>query len=150
MPKIHSVHKRRIRRSVAIVGVVCFAVVAVFSATLLMVLAGHEHEGFAGCPRTLNPQCACESDAGPAASPAMAIALAGARPHIFNGTNETKADCLACVLMQKVVDPLRQTVFAAGAAALADAGLFASAALCILFLLTASPSPVELKTKITN
>jgi hypothetical protein len=146
IPTNNTKRKRRLKKSLAPVCVVC-VIVSVLSASLVIAFAGHEHEALVGCTRTNNPLHICENDPARAQPQARANTQTGMQSQT---QNEAKSGCLACVLIQKVVNPLRQTGFAVSSATLADIGMFALLALCIFSLVSAAPSPVELKTKITN
>ena len=147
IPRVINICKRRFRRPVSLVCLMCFILVSLFSATLAAAFAEHEHEDITRCPRTQNPVCACDKDDGIALTRVRTNAADEAQPQ---NQNDHNADCFICVFIHKNTNPLRQPGFIVYNEAPANGGLFASMALCSCTLDSVFPSPITLMNKITN
>ena len=145
---IKTLFKRRFRRFVSFVCLVCFTIVTLISATLVVALAEHEYDNFAGCPRTLNPLCLCENgDSSPfSLAQARYSAQTSSQPQ---PNDETKSDCLECALIRKAVSPLRQSRITVSSLPISDDCSFAFAVLCSQTL-SGFITPIDLKTKMSN
>ena len=129
-------------RSVAFICAVCFIVVSVLSAALLMTHAGHEHELInrgSRCQRTLMPECRCENS----------IMQAQMQIQVFQH-NELHNDCFVCTFAHKTINQVRQILIVTGNIANVDVSLFALMVLSLLIMLSGVYTPVKLKTKIIN
>ena len=151
LPRIYALCKRRFGRTVSLACVVGFIMVFLLAATQLTALAAHNHESIPGCLRTGGPVCACDSTGAPALTQARdstwAATGADAQPQ---ANDDAKAGCLACALILKIVNPLRESIIAASSAIHADFSLFAFAALGFLLILSGFLTPVRLKSKMSN
>ena len=141
------IHRRLFRRVVACVCAVSFVIVFIFSAALMMKYAAHDHWNVPGCRSKLTPALNCVINDGQTQLHTRANTPAGteAEPH-----NNAKAGCLACAMVQKTVDQLRQLSSIVCSSAPSDAALLVLAALCLLSMLAGPLTPVRLKIKNNN
>ena len=125
--------KQRSKMIVAMFCVLSFVLIFLISAPLLMTLAEHGREANTGCALTLNPECFCESST----------------PLQQTG-HEAEHACLACALVQKAIDPLRELGVALSSMMHTDLSLLAITIILLLPFASGCLTPIRLKTRIDN
>jgi len=142
---IGKICNRRFRKSVSLVCIVCFFIASLLSSSLVVAFAEHDHDYFTGCPRTQRSVCLCEGDSDQTQILAEIRLVTLTQDH-----DNATTSCLACVILFKIVDPMRQTGLAISCATLADLNCLALNASCSLPILSGFYTPVELKIKMSN
>jgi len=134
------------------IGHICYVcVIAMLLASSMTQIAHaeHEHDNDIGCRVTRMPECLCDNNG---ESPRF-----GDRLYFQAGNNvehqshsEFETDCLICAVIYKTTNRLRQTLAAVGTVACEDTSLLSSNSMCLSFSRNTSPTPIELKAKLSN
>jgi hypothetical protein len=141
--------KRHLKITIALVCVVCFVAVFLLSSAHFSNHA-QDHAESAGlgtntCQRTLLPECECAPGL-----PLMPMQIQANYSFHSHSHSEAHVDCLVCVIIQKIVNQVRQVNASASIAVLTDTNIFAFFALCLFLALAGLSTPVKLKSRTNN
>ena len=124
---------------IAFICAICFIVVFMLSAFILIAHSLHNHESANMCRRTSMPECKCENP------------IPQVRPMLtMNQYKHPHIDCSICAFVHKTINQIRQLIAANTGIAQLDIDLIVFAALGISMLLSGTNTPVELKTRTNN
>jgi len=132
---------KQLTKIIAIVCVVGFAVVFLFSAIHFTAYSDSSGSNASPCQRTLMPECRCESGA------TRLLSQPQLQSHVHNGAH---TDCFVCVIIHKTVSQTRQLTAAVADIIHNDISFVLFAGLFVLLIAIGLSSPVKLKTRTNN
>lgn len=152
---VNTCFKKRFRRIVATLCILCFVFVAFLSTPLVIAFASHEHELLPGCFRAHGHICGCDNDNG------MVLLITRAIERSFihisshnhghkHNHGDMHIECLQCASIEKIVNPLRQHNYVDNGIILVDYDIFPYTAIYREIIIEGVLTPIEFKTKMNN
>lgn len=154
----HTNRKQRFRRIVASGCVFCFIIVAILSTPLVVAFAEYGHyysdEPATGCHRMRNHTCNCDDGTNSDVPVIFRNVRASIQPnqhyHHHHHHSDTEIECMACALIQKVTNPLKQFNYISNGITATDRGFHNSSLLCPELITNGAYTPVDFKTQMNN
>lgn len=152
-------HKRRFERIVASACVFCFVIVALLLTPMVVVFAEHSHgyggEPATGCHSARNHSCSCDGETNSDIPVIFRVVRANVQPnhrhhHHHHHHGDVDIECMACALIQKVINPLRQFNYISNSTTATDCSVYDSSAFCPELITNGYNTPVEYKTQMNN